>query len=148
MGASPYNFRSGFNGGIAFAEDCRPADYPRETLAQAIAEGKRVRKYYFGNFYTLGDVTLNAQDWCVMQYHRSKEADGMVVAFRRPESPDAIKSFDLREIDPKAEYEVTRSASYQPGMPEKVSGEQLRRLTIEIGDKPGSVIVEYRRVGR
>ncbi len=59
MGATPYLFRSGFNAGIAFAEDCRPKDYPRDLLKQAIAEGKRLRKYYFGNFYPLSDVTLN-----------------------------------------------------------------------------------------
>ena len=46
MGATPYLFRSGFNAGISFGEDCRPAGYPLELLKQAIAEGKRIRKYY------------------------------------------------------------------------------------------------------
>ena len=146
MGASPYLFRSGFNGGIAFAEDCRTADYPRELLKQAIAEGKRVRKYYFGNFYTLSDVTLSVKDWCILQYHLPKEAAGMIVAFRRPESPDSAHTADLLEIDPKAEYEITRSATYQPSAPEKISGEKLRRLKIDIDERPGSVILEYRRI--
>ncbi len=44
MGATPYLFRSGFNAGIAFAEDCRPKDFPRDLLRQAMAEGKRLRK--------------------------------------------------------------------------------------------------------
>ena len=51
MGATPYLFRSGFNAGIAFGEDMRPKDYPRELLKQGIAEGKRIRKYFFGDFY-------------------------------------------------------------------------------------------------
>jgi alpha-galactosidase len=148
MGAAPYLFRSGFNAGIAFAEDCRPADYPRELLKQAIAEGKRVRKYYFGDFYMLSDVTLDEKGWCVMQYHRAKEGDGMIVAFRRPKSPYSAYAAELREIDPKAEYEVTRSVSYQPSAPTKMSGEALRRLKIDIDERPGSVIVEYRRVGK
>jgi alpha-galactosidase len=146
MGASPYNFRSGFNGGIAFAEDCRPAAYPRELLKEAIAEGKRVRKYYFGNFYSLSDVTLDVKGWCIMQYHRPKEADGMIVAFRRPQSPYSAYVADFREIDPKAEYEITRSTTYQPSKPEKISGEKLRQLKIEIDERPGSIILEYRRI--
>ena len=32
MGADPYHFRSGFNAGISFCEDCRPLDYPRGLL--------------------------------------------------------------------------------------------------------------------
>ena len=63
MGATPYLFRSGFNGGIAFAEDCRPADYPRDLLRQAIAEGKRLRPYWFGDFYPLSDPTLDPAGW-------------------------------------------------------------------------------------
>ena len=46
MGASPYLFRSGMNAGISFCEDCRPADYPRDLLSQAIAEAKRVRTVF------------------------------------------------------------------------------------------------------
>ena len=73
MGATPYLFRSGFNGGISFCEDVRPADYPRELLKKAIAEGKRIRKYYFGNFYPLTPVTLDTSEWCVLQYHLKNE---------------------------------------------------------------------------
>ncbi len=36
MGATPYLFRSGFNAGISFCEDCRPDDYPLEMLKDAI----------------------------------------------------------------------------------------------------------------
>ncbi len=148
MGATPYLFRSGFNAGIAFCEDCRPADYPREMLKQAIAEGKRIRKYYFGDFYVLGNVTLDPKDWCILQYHRPKEEDGMVIAFRRPESPESSRTAALREIDPRAEYEIMRSETYQPSAAEKISGEKLKRLKIEIGTRPGSVILEYRRIGK
>jgi alpha-galactosidase len=62
MGATPYLFRSGFNAGIAFCEDVRPAEYPRDLLKQAIAEAKRIRKYYFGNFYPLSDVTTTTSE--------------------------------------------------------------------------------------
>jgi alpha-galactosidase len=82
MGTTPYLFRSGFNGGIALADDCRGADYPREQLRQAIAEGKRLRPYWFGNFYPLSTPSLATDAWCVTQYHRPLESDGIVICFR------------------------------------------------------------------
>jgi len=146
MGATPYLFRSGFNGGIAFAEDCRPPDYPRDLLKEAIAEGKRLRKYWFGNFYPLSDVTTNAGDWCVMQYHRPAEGEGMIVAFRRHESPSASFVCELHEVDAAADYEVTRSPRYTPTAPVRMRGAQLQTLRLEIDEMPGSLVTEYRRV--
>lgn len=144
MGATPYLFRSGFNGGISFCEDVRPADYPRDLLKSAISEGKRIRKYYFGNFYPLTKVSLDSTAWCVTQYHRTSENDGMIMAFRRPWSEQAEYSLDkLRQIDPKAMYTVTSYPSYQPSQAKKMTGENLLHLKAEINEIPGSVLIEY-----
>jgi alpha-galactosidase len=148
MGATPYLFRSGFNGGIAFAEDCRPADFPRDLLRQAIVEGKRLRKYWLGNFYPLSAITLAPSDWCLMQYHRPAEGDGIVLGFRREQSPYASYDCELREIDPAAQYEVVLSHSYQPSPPLLMPGEKLRRFRAVIDEKPGSLLLEYRRQDR
>lgn len=150
MGATPYLFRSGVNGGgISFAEDVRPANYPRALLKQAITEAKRLRKYYFGDYYPLTDVTTDARDWCVVQYHRPTAQDGMFVLFRRPKS--SFASYVLREaqaIEPAADYEVTLSRSYEPSPPNQMKGEGLLRLKVEVDESPGSVVVEYRKVAR
>ena len=147
MGASPYLFRSGFNAGIAFCEDIRAEDYPRALLEQAIAEGKRLRKYYFGDFYPLLEVTTNPEDWCVMQYHRPQEGDGMVVAFRRHASAEAAFECHLRAVDPEAEYHVSVSEGYSPGTPVAMKGAALRRFAAEITEGPGSLVMEYKRIG-
>ncbi|MBP7937579.1 MAG: alpha-galactosidase [Phycisphaerae bacterium] len=146
MGATPYLFRSGFNAGIAFAEDCRPAGYPRELLKQGIAEGKRIRKYYAGNFYPLSEVTTKTTDWCVLQYHRPVEQDGMIVAFRRHRSPYASYVCDLHEIDPAGEYEATQARTYETSPPARTAGSALQRFKVETDEHPGSVLIEYRRV--
>lgn len=146
MGATPYLFRSGFNAGIAFGEDVRPAGYPREELKQAIAEGKRIRKYYFGNFYPLNEVTTSPEDWCVMQYHRTAEQDGIVMAFRRHLSPYDSYDLALHEIEPKVEYEVTFYPAYSPSKTTVIKGAELQRLKVEIADRPGSLLVEYKRI--
>jgi len=146
MGATPYLFRSGYNAGISFCEDCRPADYPRELLKKGISEGKRIRKYYFGNFYLLSEVTTNAKDWCVIQYHRPAEPDGMIIAFRRHQSPYASFICEPHEIDPAANYEVTQAHTYEVSRSVIMKGEQLQRLKAEIDDCPGSLVIEYKKV--
>jgi alpha-galactosidase len=147
MGATPYLFRSGFNGGISFCEDVRPGDYPRDMLKKAINEGKRIRKYYFGNFYPLTQVTLDTTIWCVIQYHRTKEMDGMIIAFRRPQSHlTQFTLSGLREIDPAARYEVTLYPGYDPMQTEIMTGEELLRSNAEITETPGSVLFEYRKI--
>jgi alpha-galactosidase len=148
MGAAPYHFRSGFNAGISFCEDTRPDTYPREMLRAAIAEGKRIRKYYFGNLYTLTDVTTSPKDWCVLQYHRTAENDGMVLAFRRHQSPFTGFECALREIDPEASYEVTVSPDYSPTPGKTMKGTELGAVPLYIDEAPGSVLLEYRRLPR
>ncbi|MCC7261680.1 MAG: alpha-galactosidase [Candidatus Latescibacteria bacterium] len=147
MGASPYLFRSGFNGGIAFAQDVRPADYPRDLLRQAIAEGKRIRPYWLGDFYLLSAATGNPEDWCVLQYHRPEHQDGIVLAFRRHQSPYTGYACHLRQLDPQAEYEVTTYHTYDAEAPAVLPGAALEGLELQIPEQPGSVLVEYRRLG-
>ncbi len=144
MGAAPYLFRSGFNGGISFAEDCRPKDYPREQLKQAIAEGKRIRKYFFGDYYPLSDITMSPKDWCVLQYNRPAERDGMIVAYRRPTSPYGAFQCELRDIELNAEYEVTLYQTYEAAEPIRMKGFQFAHFQAEIPARPGSLLVEYK----
>ncbi len=145
MGADPYSFRSGFNGGISFCEDTRPESYPRDTLRAAIAEGKRIRKYYFGNQYALTEITTSPRDWCVLQYHRPNEGDGMVVGFRRHQSPFTGFACALHEIDADASYDVTISPGYTPNPNTTINGADLQVIELNIPETPGSVLLEYRR---
>jgi alpha-galactosidase len=146
MGATPYLFRSGFNGGIAFGEDIRGSDYPRELLKQGVAEGKRIRKYFYGNFYPLSEANTNPRDWCVMQYHLPDEREGMVMAFRRDQSPYGSYDCCLRDIDSAATYQVRMYHGYDPETPITMNGSALQRLNITIGERPGSVLVEYEQL--
>jgi alpha-galactosidase len=146
-GATPYLFRSGFNAGISFCEDVRPPDYPRDLLAQAIAEGKRIRKYFSGDLHPLSDVTTSPKDWLITQYHRPEHGDGMVLAFRRQASPyTAIGLNGLRAIDPEATYEVTESRTYEPSAPVTMKGADLLRYEAHIAECPGSIVIEYREM--
>jgi hypothetical protein len=73
----------------------------------------------------------------------------MFVLFRRPKS--SFASYVLREaraIEPGADYEVTQSRGYEPSKPNRMKGEGLLRLKLDVDESPGSVVVEYRKVVR
>ena len=106
MGATPYLFRSGFNAGIAFAEDVRPKDYPRDLLKQGIAEGKRIRSTSSATSIRWSRSRTSPRGWCVMQYHRPQEQDGMVMAFRRHQSPYVVARAGSARSTPRR---ITRS---------------------------------------
>jgi len=143
-GAAPYLFRSAFNAGITFCEDVRPEDYPRDMLQQAIAEGKRIRKYFSGDLFALSEVTTDPRDWLVLQYTRPEANDGLVLAFRRPASPYTGFSLEaLRGIDTEAAYEVTISRSYDPEPIVRMTGAGLLEYTAEIRERPGTLLIEY-----
>ena len=146
MGATPYLFRSGFNAGISFCQDVRPADYPRELLKQGIAEGKRNRKYFFGNFYPLVESGVDAGGWCILQYHRPLDKDGMLVAFRREQAEASQCRCWLQEIDPAARYHLDFYYDYILAKTETVSGADLQDLLVNIPEKPGSLIIEYKEI--
>lgn len=144
MGATPYLFRSGFNAGIAFAEEVRARDYPLALLKQGIAEGKRMRKYFAGDFHALVDSGADPGGWMIMQYHRPLERDGMLLAFRRDQSACLACEASLRGIDPAKNYEVIFYRTYEPEPSVTLLGSALKKLRLDLVECPGSVIVEYR----
>lgn len=146
MGAAPYHFRSGFNAGIAFCEDIRPEGYPRGLLRQGIAEGKRLRKYFYGNFYPLEAPGTDPRGWCILQYHRPAAGDGMLLAFRRDQAPAESWECSLREIDPAASYTLSIYRTYDLAETVTLPGAALQRLRVSTAEMPGSVLIEYVRV--
>lgn len=112
-------------------------------LAAAIVEGKRIRKYFFGDQYALTDITTDPKDWCVLQYHREAEGDGMVLAFRRHESPFTGYQCALHGIDAGANYAVTLSNGYTRGAVIPMKGAELRSVSLDIDEMPGTTLLEY-----
>ena len=74
------------------------------------------------------DITTSPKEWCVLQYHRPDERDGMVVAFRRHQSPYTGFACSLNAIDPEANYEVTISPGYTPNPSQTMKGAELRAV--------------------
>lgn len=94
-------------------------------------------------------VLWRSDNTCDMLDHSPKtialpdEQEGMVMAFRRDQSPYASCDCCLRDIDSAATYQVRMYHGYDPETPITRNGFALQRLNITIGERPGSVLVEY-----
>jgi alpha-galactosidase len=164
-----YHFRSGFAPGLSFAlfnvagtkdqvGSFIPVDFPFDWLRTQVEELKRVRSYYYGDYYPLlpcssnSNCTTGANDersaafeWAAWQFNRPEQGDGMVQAFRREKSDDATKDLRLRGLDAAANYEVT---DIDAGVPNTLSGRDLMQkgLHVEVAAKPGAAIILYKKV--
>ena len=164
-----YRFRSGFAPGLAFAlfnsagtkdqlGSFIPAGFPFDWLRTQVEQLKRVRPYYYGDYYPLLPCSSNtdciagasnersaAFDWAAWQFNRPEQGDGMVQAFRREKSDDLMKDLRLRGLDAAAAYEVT---NLDAGAPNTISGRDLMQkgLHLEVAEKPGAAIVIYKKV--
>jgi alpha-galactosidase len=142
---APYDFRSSLATGVIPYMDIRAADYPTEAAKAAFRELKRLRPFWLGDFRTLVPLTASAHDWAAYQCHRQDLAAGFAVFLRRHESPYPTCSAALRWIEPGAAYDVRMSPDYTQAPPVRMSGAELASLAVTIGERPGSLLVEYRR---
>jgi alpha-galactosidase len=164
-----YHFRSGFAPGLGFAlfnvagtkdqiGSFIPPDFPFDWLRSQVEQLKRVREFYYGDYYPLLPCSSNADcatgsspelsaafEWTAWQFNRPEQGDGMIQAFRQDQNNVATKDMRLRGLDPTAMYELT---DLDGGVPSTVSGADLMQkgLHVEIAGKPGAAIIMYKKV--
>jgi alpha-galactosidase len=162
-----YHFRSGSSAGLAFAlfnvSGTRdqigtfiPPNFPFDWLRTEIANLKRLRPYYYGDYYPMLPCSSNVEcitgneqsaafEWAAWQFNRPEENDGMVQAFRRTMNDDSTKTLRLRGLDASANYEIS---DLDGGVRRNVSGKELMQqgLVVEIGSKPGATVILYKKV--
>ncbi len=79
-----------------------------------------------------------------VQFHRPDLERGMILAWRRPESPYASAEVMLHGLDPSATYELRSEGSRKH---RHVSGASLmQRLVLTLREKHSSELLLYRKV--
>jgi alpha-galactosidase len=164
-----YHFRSGSSPGLGFGlfnvagtrqqvGSFIPADFPFDWLRTEIAQLKRLRPYYYGDYYPMLPCSGNincapetqgersaAFEWAAWQFNRPEQGDGMVQAFRHTENEEATKDLPLRGLDPAANYEIS-DLDGQTAKTETGKNLMQRGLHIAIVAKPGAVVIVYKKV--
>ena len=119
---------------------------PENTLAmcKAYAECRRIAPLMLeGDYYPLTPYSLALDRWLAWQFNRPEQGDGVVQAFRRPQSVDEAARFKLHGLDPGAEYVLTNLDS---GQSQTLAGRELlgKGLAVRITEQPGSAVITYK----
>ena len=100
----------------------------------------RIRKYFSKDFYNLGAEVYDTSSWTIWQYNDEDTKSGIVVAFRRSESPFDNVTIELKGLKKNVEYTYTDIDSDK-------SFKGSDKLKITLSEKRTSVIYEYKLEG-
>jgi alpha-galactosidase len=140
-----YPFRSSMCPSMTWCLDVRKTDVHYELLRQLARQWRQLSPYMLADYYPLSAYSTGTDVWMAWQFNRPESGDGMVQAFRRHESPYETATYSLHGLDEAASYELT-----------DVDTSEVRRLTgrellqqgfpVRIAQKPGAVIITYKKV--
>ena len=127
---------------MGFGWDLYSPDFPVEQARSRIAEFKRLRPFFYGDFYPLTPYSIGDDVWMAYQFHREDLGQGMFLAFRRLNSSDLTARLKLRGLSSSARYELNFEDA---GNKQTLTGEVLTTgIDVTIEHAPGSLLVTYR----
>ena len=113
------------------------------AIRQKISEFKRLRPYFYGDYYPLTPVLTGDGDWVAYQFDRPAEKDGIILAFRRNEAGNESIRVKPGGLDKNADYELFFE-DYNLRVVRKGS-ELSEGLELAIPQKPASLLISYRK---
>ncbi|MGD0092773.1 MAG: alpha-galactosidase [Planctomycetota bacterium] len=139
-----YGFRSGLALMTGTGYDTRRKDLDYALLRKLVAEWREVAPNLYGDYYPLSAWSAEPDVWLAYQFDRPEEGQGVVQAFRRPQSIYEVARFKLRGLEPEARYALRNFDL--PGETEALGKELMEKgLAVTIPDQPGAVIIAYKK---
>ena len=142
-----YDFRSAATMGIAGNFDVFADDFSFEEAQAALAEYKRLRKYWKGDFYPLSRASVEETQWTAYQFDTGDGEAGVAYFFRRAESPFPIFETSLRALKSDWIYRVRFVDERRIAHEAHIAGGELSlRYEVHIPEPRSSLVLEYVRV--
>lgn len=148
-----YYFRSNLSAALVEAGLCSDAtrvdelitgkgDYPWDWHRRMLADFYRARPLFSGDFYPLTSITLLPDTWLVYQLHRPDLGQGLVVAFRRAQSPHPTAVFHLKGLALGQSYRFENADS---GQCRDIAAGELAQTGLEVSlpDPRSSCLLFY-----
>jgi len=142
-----YRVRSSFGAALMFAvapyehTPVKP-DYPWEWHRKMMADYRRAQPFFRGDYYPLTGCTTAADQWAAYQMHRPDMGKGLVMVFRRHQSPYRSAQLRLHGLDPRRTYTLENADT---GKRQRLSGRRLMEngLPVDIGEPHRSRLFFY-----
>ena len=142
-----YGFRSGIAPMTGLGYDSRRKDLDYALLRKLVAEWREVSPNFFGDYYPLTSWSSAQDVWIAWQFDRPEVQQGMVQAFRRPQSIYESARFKLRGLDAEARYVLTNA---DVPVTTEATGKELmeKGVAVSIPEARGAVIITYKQAGK
>jgi len=114
-----YQARSAYSAGVILSvkefglRGMDTPDFPWDWFRQRLNEARRLRPYFYGDYYPLTPIAFDSDGWLAYQLLLPDTQEGAVLAFRRPQSPQVSGAFQLRGLNRDATYEIEDADSGQ-----------------------------------
>lgn len=144
--ADAFTFRSSLSSAMAVNWKITSNQVTIPDMQRSISDFKRLRPYYYGDYYPLTGIGDNTGDdvWLAYQMHRPDQGDGIIVAFRRSENARESVTVKPGGLDQKANYEWLNEDTGERTI---ISGAELSAgIRLQIKTRPGSGLISYRKV--
>ncbi len=137
-----YSFHSTLASSLCLGWIADAADFDVARGKQLLGRYLEIRHLLIGDWYPLLPYTTEPTEWMASQYHRRDLDEGMILVFRRPESPDPTAVVSLHGLDPQATYELKYDGT---GRIRRIKGADLMtELRLELPEKHRSDLITYR----
>ena len=120
-----------------------------QTYQQYISDFKRLREYYYGDYYPLTTAHsryMNNNSWLAYQLNRPDQKDGIILAFRRDRYTDDSMIIKLNGLEADSKYELYYEDNGARII--KLGKELTEGIEIKILDKPGSLLISYKEMAK
>ncbi len=138
-----YTFHSAMATSLCIGWIADGPDFDFQQAKEYTDRYRAVRHLLIGAWYPLLPYSRGTDDWIASQYHRPDLDEGMILAFRRPESPYTALEVSLHGLDSEATYELSYDST---GAKSLLKGAELiSKFQINIPETGKSELIIYRR---
>lgn len=138
-----YALRSSFSSsyGVAYYNAIfqRKEEVDWDAAVRTASEYVRIRPYLSKDFHNLGSVTADPTAWAVWQYHDPESGEGVLVVFRRPESPASTINVSLGGLPSNARIELENITSGK-----KLGKARAGSVTLTMPEPRSSAVITYK----
>jgi len=145
-----YQTRSAYSAGLILSlnefgvNEAKPSDADHEWFRRRLAEIRRLRPYFQGDYHLLTPCVFDLGSWLVYQLILPEEQEGAILAFRRPESAMTSGCFQLRGLDAAGTY-TFEDADGGPTLEAGGQGLMEKGLPLAIETARASRLLFYKR---
>jgi alpha-galactosidase len=138
-----YSFHSTLASSLCLGWIADAKDFDQARAKKLADRYFAVRHLLIGAWYPLLPYSRGLADWTGAQYHRTDLDEGMLLVFRRADSPYRIADAALRGLKADSRYEVVSDAA---GVLGTFTGSELSKgLQVTLPEKHSSDLILYRR---